>query len=137
MARPAEKDRPDLLHFAPCGTRCPNCGKVDFIRYERVINGHNASELCFCGACEYEWVIPPPPVVKPRPDRRNLPLRHSLTQRLHREFKEIPGLCLTPLEASRLFGVPPAMCQRLLTTLVNNGLLVRRSDGRYLTSENE
>jgi hypothetical protein len=28
---------------------------MDFVRFEHVINGHNTSELYFCGACEYEW----------------------------------------------------------------------------------
>ena len=136
MARPAEKDRPDSLRFAPCGTHCPNCGQVDFIRYEQVIHGHHATELCLCGACEYEWESPPPPAVTPRPERRNLPRRDALPQRLHREFREMPGLCVTPLEASRLCGMAPEMCRRLLTTLVNKGLLARRRDGRYVTREN-
>jgi hypothetical protein len=136
VAIPADKHHHDPLRFAPCGTRCPNCGEVDFIRYEQVIHGHHARALCLCGACEYEWVIPPPPVVKPRPDRRNLLLRDALPQRLYRQFREIPGLCVTPLEASRLFGMAPEICQRLLTTLVKNGLLARRRNGRYVTREN-
>jgi len=136
MSISADKNRRDPLRVAPCSTHCPNCGKVDFIRYEQVISGLKASTFCFCGACEHEWEIPPAPVLRQRPDRRNSALRDSLTQRLCREFRVIPGLCLTPVEASRLFGVPPDICQRLLTALVKDGVLTQRSDGRFLTGGN-
>jgi hypothetical protein len=40
----------------PKDIHCPNYAKVDFIRVEHVLNGHKASKLYFCGACDYEWV---------------------------------------------------------------------------------
>jgi hypothetical protein len=72
------------------------------------------------------------PVLTARPDRRNIHHRAALTRRLRGEFQEIPGLCLTPGEASRLFGIAPAVCQRVLAALVEDGLLHRRADGRYV-----
>jgi hypothetical protein len=71
------------------------------------------------------------PHLKERPDRRNLRHRDALVQRLRGEFREIPGLCLTPVEASRLFGMAPDACKRALIALVEDGLLDLRTDGRY------
>src|SRR5688500_8426044 len=49
-----------------------------------------------------------------RIDRRNLIGREALLQRITREFHESPGLCLTALQASRLFGLPEDTCARVL-----------------------
>ena len=64
------------------------------------------------------------------PDRRDLQSRKALRRRISNEFREIPGLCLTLQQASRLFGVPEAMCQRLLSSLVE-ARVVQRSGSYY------
>ena len=50
------------------------------------------------------------------------------------EFDEMPGLTLTPRQASRLFGLDPDLCQRVLDALIDMAYLreaggtVRRGD---------
>jgi transcription elongation factor Elf1 len=34
---------------------CPHCGKVGYIRAERVIKAGSARTEFFCGACEHTW----------------------------------------------------------------------------------
>ena len=46
----------------------------------------------------------------------------------------MPGLCVTPKEVARLFGVPPNVCERVLSALAEEGALVLRPDGRYVHS---
>jgi hypothetical protein len=70
-------------------------------------------------------------VLKAKPDRRDIRHREALVKRLHGEFREIPGLCLTPTEASRLFGIAPDVCQRVLFALAEDGFLCLRTDGRF------
>ncbi len=52
--------------------------------------------------------------------------------RVSAEFLEMPGLKLTALQASRLFGLGPHECQRLLAQLVDQGFLVRTAEGQYI-----
>ena len=134
-------------HFVPNEIRCPKCATGDFIRFEHVINGHNATKLYFCGACAHEWmkmsqanhgsqrssdIAPATPVLERLQERRNVVHRNALARRLQGEFKEVSGLCLTPLEAARLFGLAPDVCQRVLVALVAEGVLTLRSDGHYV-----
>jgi hypothetical protein len=74
--------------------------------------------------------------VGPRPsvERRNLPQRRALTDRVLSEFDEMPGTCLTLPQATRLFGVPPEVCHRILNELVGKGLLRRTADSRFRLS---
>ena len=51
-----------------------------------------------------------------------------LRLRVSAEFREMPGLLLTLAQAARLFSIDPARCERVLHTLVDQGVLV--SDGR-------
>ena len=62
-------------------------------------------------------------------------MRHRhLIERARGEFLEMPGLRLTPEQASRLWGVDTATCQQLIDALVaaaflrwtSRGQLVRR-----------
>jgi hypothetical protein len=46
-----------------------------------------------------------------------------LPARVQSEFLEMPGLCLTLLQASRLWNTPPAACTHVLDTLVATGFL--------------
>ena len=52
-------------------------------------------------------------------------------QRIVAEYREMPGLNLTLAQASRLFGLAPDQCAAVLQTLVAEGRLRRREDGRY------
>lgn len=55
-------------------------------------------------------------------------------QRMRAEFREMPGLKLTPAQATRLWHLDPRRSEELLNTLVVDGLLRRRPDGAYLVS---
>jgi hypothetical protein len=66
-----------------------------------------------------------------RPERRDLGKRHALVQRVQREFDEMPGTCLTLAQASRLFGLSPDVCRRILQELIAEGTLAQASDLRY------
>jgi hypothetical protein len=50
------------------------------------------------------------------------------------EFREMPGLRLTPAQASRLFGVEPTRCLLILDALVKDGALW--TNGREFLSTN-
>ena len=57
---------------------------------------------------------------------------HSpLINRIRGEFLEMPGLRLTLAQAQRLCGVERALCQRVLGTLVETGLMCVKTDGTY------
>ena len=53
---------------------------------------------------------------------------HDLRMRISAEFREMPGLKVTLVQAARLFSIEPARCERVLETLVERGVLA--TDGR-------
>ena len=55
----------------------------------------------------------------------------DLATRARAEFQEMPGMCLTPAQAARLWHVSPDQAQALLLELVRAGFLVRRDGLRY------
>jgi DNA-binding IclR family transcriptional regulator len=59
----------------------------------------------------------------------------GLLQRVRGEYFEMPGLRLTSAQASRLWGLDTATCQRLLRMLVESRFLARTPDGRYYRGE--
>jgi hypothetical protein len=72
------------------------------------------------------------PLVAPCPDEE-----YEIEGRIRAEFNEMPGLNLTLQQASRLFGLEPALCEQVLRALVENGdlwtdgrLFVRAGAGR-------
>ncbi len=71
---------------------------------------------------------------RPFVERRNNATRRALTQRVLSEFDEMPGTCLTLAQATRLFGVTPEICQRILGELVGEGRLRRTADSRFRLS---
>jgi hypothetical protein len=71
---------------------------------------------------------------RPSVERRNVAARRALTQRVLSEFDEMPGTCLTLPQATRLFGVTPEICQRILNELIANGRLRRTADSRFRLS---
>jgi hypothetical protein len=64
-------------------------------------------------------------------DRRNHASREALLRRISGEFNEMPCLRLTRGQAQRLFSLRPDICERVLASLVRDGLLTCGSDGRY------
>jgi len=64
-------------------------------------------------------------------DRRDPRSREQQLATVVREFDELGGLALTAPQASRLFGLEPNVCARVLTELVDGGFLRRREDGQY------
>lgn len=65
-------------------------------------------------------------------ERRDTAMREALLNRLRSEIRHVPGLALTPDQASRLFQVPPDVCVRLLTSLAKQGVIQMRPDGRFV-----
>jgi hypothetical protein len=55
-------------------------------------------------------------------------------RRIRREFLEMPGLSLTVCQAARLCNVEPGRCEALLQCLVDEHLLARTEDGRYVNA---
>jgi hypothetical protein len=64
-------------------------------------------------------------------ERRDLPARERLVQRVASEFREMPCLRLTAEQAERLFGLRPDISARIMGTLIHQGVLRRDDDGRY------
>jgi hypothetical protein len=56
----------------------------------------------------------------------------DLCTRVRAEFREMPGLTLTLPQASRLFSIEPARCERVLGALVHAGDLA--TDGQAFAS---
>jgi hypothetical protein len=54
----------------------------------------------------------------------------AVASRVRSEFEEMPGLCLTLHQASRLLGLDNATCQHLLGKLVADGFLAHER-GKY------
>jgi len=59
---------------------------------------------------------------------------NDLMLRVRSEYLEMPGLKLTPAQASRLWGVDPSTCQMLLRSLIDARFLTRTRDGHYSRS---
>lgn len=55
----------------------------------------------------------------------------DVATRARAEFQEMPGMCLTPAQAARLWHLSPDEAQALLLELVRAGFLVRRDGLRY------
>jgi hypothetical protein len=58
----------------------------------------------------------------------------TVLQRIRAEFREMPGLKLTPAQATRLWHLDPRHSEEFLNALVGDGLLRRSADGAYLVS---
>ena len=56
----------------------------------------------------------------------------ALLRRVQGEFLEMPGLCLTQLQACRLWGLDREMCGQLLSVLVEAKFLTRTRDGAFV-----
>jgi Mn-dependent DtxR family transcriptional regulator len=55
----------------------------------------------------------------------------TLRRRIVAEFHEMPGLVLSVPQVSRLLGLQPEVCERMLAELAADGFLRRRPSGSY------
>jgi DNA-binding IclR family transcriptional regulator len=55
----------------------------------------------------------------------------ALLLRIKAEYGEMPGLCLTAAQASRLWALDPLTCETALDALTSARFLRRTPDGRY------
>ena len=56
---------------------------------------------------------------------------HELLQRIEGEYREMPGLNVTALQAQRLWGLDRTTCEFVLMTLVERGIVKRAANGTY------
>jgi hypothetical protein len=56
----------------------------------------------------------------------------TLEERVRGEFLEMPGLRLTPQQASRLWALDRSTSERVLNRLTSVGFLARTREGAYL-----
>jgi hypothetical protein len=61
--------------------------------------------------------------------------REEVLRRVQGEFLEMPGLRLTQPQARRLWGLDAAMCDALLSALVDANFLFRTRDGAFMRVE--
>jgi hypothetical protein len=59
----------------------------------------------------------------------------SSLQRIHAEYREMPGLCLTKPQMQRLFGIESFVCDALVDALVSARILRQTLNGRYMAHE--
>jgi hypothetical protein len=64
-------------------------------------------------------------------ERRDHASRDQLVQRVVAEFREMPCLRLTAPQAQRLFGLRSDVSARIISQLVEDGVLRLDPDGRY------
>jgi uncharacterized protein YbaP (TraB family) len=57
----------------------------------------------------------------------------AVRRRAEAEYREMPGLKLTPQQASRLWHLDAAATARLLQSMVDAGVLCRARDGAYVS----
>jgi hypothetical protein len=60
---------------------------------------------------------------------------HLLVDRVRAEFREMPGMQLTPAQASRLLGIEPEACRSVIEALVTAAVLRRTSVGTIVLGE--
>jgi hypothetical protein len=56
----------------------------------------------------------------------------ALMGRVRSEYREMPGLCLTVPQASRLWQIDPSNCERVLHALAAEGFLARTPAGAFV-----
>lgn len=76
-------------------------------------------------------VLEAPAFARPQTERRSGDTREQLLSRMRGEFEEMPCLSLTLQQSMRLFDLPEDVCRRVLDSLVREGAILQRRDGRY------
>ena len=61
----------------------------------------------------------------------------ALVQRVRAEFLEMPGLRLTPAEATRFWGLGPAECGHVIDALIGSAFLRWTSAGTLARADNQ
>lgn len=56
----------------------------------------------------------------------------DVLRRIQAEYREMPGLKLTPAQAQRLWNLNVATCDAALSYLVNHRFLCRTADGAFI-----
>ena len=56
----------------------------------------------------------------------------ELTRRVQAEYREMPGLSVTLVQAQRLLAIDRPTCVKVFKTLIHRGLLRRTAEGRYV-----
>ena len=62
-----------------------------------------------------------------------LPLE-SLLARIRGEYREMPGLQVTPAQARRLWQLDAPVCDAILKALLEEGFLTQTRDGSFIAS---
>ena len=63
-----------------------------------------------------------------------MPSEPSLLSRIRGEYREMPGLRLTPKQACCLWQLDAATCDAVLNSLVDEGFLARTKDGSFVAA---
>jgi hypothetical protein len=69
------------------------------------------------------------PLTRPTPPTSRIP---ALLLQIEREYREMPGLMLTPAQAQRLWNLDATTCRAVLGTLTERGVLRRTAGGSYV-----
>ena len=56
----------------------------------------------------------------------------DILRRVRGEYNEMPGLCLTPAQAQRLWGLDRTSCDALLGALVDAKFLLKTHEGGFV-----
>jgi hypothetical protein len=59
----------------------------------------------------------------------------AIVHRVIGEYIEMPGLALTVKQAMRLWACDEVTCRRIVTVLVERGVLRRLRDGRFVRGD--
>jgi hypothetical protein len=80
-------------------------------------------------------VVSSSPVSPATPSFSTSALTPQLLTRIRAEYREMPGLRLTLLQARRLWGVDIMTCSAALTTLEASGFLSSTRDGAFVLAD--
>ena len=59
----------------------------------------------------------------------------ALVNRIKAEYRELPGLQLTPWQAQRLWGLDQVQCDAILEVLVETSFLRKTKNGAYAVAD--
>ena len=68
----------------------------------------------------------------PQESVESTPALDDVLNRVKGEYHEMPGMCVTRMQAQRLWGLDSATCELVLTTLLERGVVRRISRGMYV-----
>ena len=73
----------------------------------------------------------------PRQDVSLKDVLSPLMTRIRGEYREMPGMQLTVVQASRLWHLDARTCEAVLLSLVDEGFLIRTSGGAFVLARAE